>query len=54
MNELGQKLARATGRNDFEYEFYVVLDDDLNAFALPGGKCLSMLEPSLTPNQRQN
>jgi len=35
------KLAHATGR-DFEYEFYVVLDDDLNAFALPGGKCLSM------------
>jgi len=29
------KLAHATGRNDFEYEFYVVLDDDLNAFA-PG------------------
>jgi len=26
------KLAHATGRNDFEYEFYVVLDD-LNAFA---------------------
>jgi len=24
VNELGQKLARATGRNDFEYEFYVV------------------------------
>jgi len=28
MNDLGQKLAHATGRNDFEYEFYVVLDDD--------------------------
>jgi len=38
MNDLGQKTAHATGRNDFEYEFYVVLDDDLNAFALPGGK----------------
>jgi len=24
MNEPRQKLARATGRNDFEYEFYVV------------------------------
>jgi len=32
VNDLGQKLAHATGRNDFEYEFYVVLDDDLNAF----------------------
>lgn len=38
VNELGQKLAKVSGRNDFQYEFYVVLDDGLNAFALPGGK----------------
>lgn len=38
VNEVGQKLAHVAGRNDFKYEFYVVLDDDLNAFALPGGK----------------
>lgn len=38
LNEIGQKLAKVTGRNDFKYEFYVILDDDLNAFALPGGK----------------
>lgn len=38
VNELGQKLAKVSGRNDFQYEFYVVLDDQLNAFALPGGK----------------
>ncbi len=38
VNEIGQKLAQVAGRNDFKYEFYVVLDDDLNAFALPGGK----------------
>lgn len=38
VNEIGQKLAKAAGRNDFEYQFYVVLEDDLNAFALPGGK----------------
>lgn len=38
VNEIGQKLVRVSGRNDFQYEFYVVLDDDLNAFALPGGK----------------
>ena len=38
VNNLGQKLAQATGRNEFQYEFYVVLEDDLNAFALPGGK----------------
>ncbi len=38
VNEIGQKLAVVAGRNDFEYEFYVVMDDNLNAFALPGGK----------------
>lgn len=38
VNQLGQKLAATTGREDFKYEFYVVLDDKLNAFALPGGK----------------
>ena len=38
VNEIGQRLAKVAGRNDFKYEFYVVLDDDLNAFALPGGK----------------
>ncbi len=38
VNEIGQKLAQVAGRNDFQYEFYVVLEDDLNAFALPGGK----------------
>ncbi len=35
---LGQKLATAAGRNEFKYEFFVVLDDKINAFALPGGK----------------
>ena len=38
VNEVGQKLAHVAGRNDFKYEFSVVLEDDLNAFALPGGK----------------
>jgi predicted Zn-dependent protease len=38
VNGLGQKLANAAGRDEFKYEFYVVLDDKLNAFALPGGK----------------
>lgn len=38
VNELGQKLVQTAGRSDFEYEFYVVLDDELNAFSLPGGK----------------
>ncbi len=38
VNTLGAKLVNAAGRTDFKYEFYVVLDDKLNAFALPGGK----------------
>ncbi len=38
VRDLGQELAAVTGRDDLNYEFYVVLDPDLNAFALPGGK----------------
>lgn len=38
VNEIGQKLAQVAGRNEFQYEFDVVLDEQLNAFALPGGK----------------
>lgn len=38
VDDLGQKLAKAAGRSEFKYEFYVVEDDKLNAFALPGGK----------------
>jgi predicted Zn-dependent protease len=38
VDEVGQKMARLMGRDEFEYEFYVVDDDNLNAFALPGGK----------------
>jgi predicted Zn-dependent protease len=38
VREVGQKLAVLGGRDEFEYEFYVIMDDSLNAFALPGGK----------------
>jgi len=38
VREVGNKLATVASRDDFEYEFYVVMDDKLNAFALPGGK----------------
>lgn len=37
VNEIGRRIATVAGR-DFDYEFYVVMDDRLNAFALPGGK----------------
>ncbi|MEA5574538.1 M48 family metallopeptidase [Calothrix sp. UHCC 0171] len=38
VNEIGQKLAKVAGRNEFKYEFFVIPEADLNAFALPGGK----------------
>lgn len=38
VNELGNQIAKIAGRKDFKYEFNVILDDTLNAFALPGGK----------------
>ncbi|PZO43238.1 MAG: hypothetical protein DCF19_04595 [Pseudanabaena frigida] len=38
INTIGQKLAKSAGRDDFNYEFNIVQDKALNAFALPGGK----------------
>jgi predicted Zn-dependent protease len=38
VNEIGQRVAAVSGRSEFNYEFYVVSDRELNAFALPGGK----------------
>ncbi|WP_017652504.1 M48 family metallopeptidase [Fortiea contorta] len=38
VNEIGQKLAKVAGRNEFKYEFFVIPQPELNAFALPGGK----------------
>ncbi|MDB9495175.1 M48 family metalloprotease [Spirulina major CS-329] len=38
VDEIGQALAQTTGRDEFTYEFNIILDDTLNAFALPGGK----------------
>ncbi|HEY9769033.1 MAG TPA: M48 family metalloprotease [Coleofasciculaceae cyanobacterium] len=38
LNDIGQKLAKLMGRNEFEYEFNIVDDPTPNAFALPGGK----------------
>ncbi|WP_348252036.1 M48 family metalloprotease [Trichocoleus desertorum] len=37
VNEIGRRIATVAGR-DFKYEFHVIMDDRLNAFALPGGK----------------
>ncbi len=38
ITEIGQEVAGLMGRDEFEYEFYVIKDDAINAFALPGGK----------------
>lgn len=38
VSQIGRDTASLMGRDDFEYEFYVVQDDSFNAFALPGGK----------------
>lgn len=38
VDRIGQKIASASGREEFDYQFYVIMDDTLNAFALPGGK----------------
>ena len=38
VRRIGNRLAAVTGRRDLDYEFFVILDPELNAFALPGGK----------------
>jgi predicted Zn-dependent protease len=38
INAIGHDLARLSGRDEFDYDFYVLDDEALNAFALPGGK----------------
>lgn len=37
LDRIGQKVAASSDRNDLKYQFFVVENDDLNAFALPGG-----------------
>jgi predicted Zn-dependent protease len=38
VREVGQKLAKVSGRDEFNYEFYVIAEEEINAFAMPGGK----------------
>ncbi len=38
VRDIGNKLAEVAGRDEFNYQFYVINDERLNAFALPGGK----------------
>lgn len=38
IDRIGTNLAAVAGRDDLDYEFYIIEDDNLNAFALPGGK----------------
>lgn len=38
VKEVGERIAAATDREDFNWEFIVIDDPTANAFALPGGK----------------
>jgi predicted Zn-dependent protease len=35
--DLGRRIAAAGGQGELDYRFYVLVDDDINAFAAPGG-----------------
>lgn len=37
LNRVGQQVAASSDRQDLKYQFFVIEDNDLNAFALPGG-----------------
>lgn len=52
VNNLGKKLSEMTGRNEFEYNFYVINDENLNAFALPGGQVFVNLGAILKTNSQ--
>jgi predicted Zn-dependent protease len=38
VTRVGQRIAEATGRTDYRWEFTVIDDKQVNAFCLPGGK----------------
>jgi len=38
VRRVGNRIAVASGRTDFKWEFNVIVDETPNAFALPGGK----------------
>lgn len=38
IDNMGRRIVRTLGTQPFKYEFFVVRDDSLNAFAVPGGK----------------
>jgi predicted Zn-dependent protease len=38
LTRVGRRIADATGRTDYKWEFHVIDDKQVNAFALPGGK----------------
>jgi Zn-dependent protease with chaperone function len=38
IRSIGDRITRFMGRKDLEYDYFVVKDDTMNAFALPGGK----------------
>jgi len=37
INVIGDSIAKVTGRNDLDWQFYVVNSPEVNAFAVPGG-----------------
>ncbi len=38
VTRVGRRIAEATGRSDYQWEFRVIEDPQVNAFCLPGGK----------------
>ena len=38
ISDMGARIVKTLGTQPFKYEFFVVRDDSLNAFAVPGGK----------------
>ncbi len=37
LNRIGQRVAQVSDRQDYQYHFYLIEKDELNAFTVPGG-----------------
>ena len=38
LRRIGEKIAQVSDRQDYEYQFFLVQSDELNAFTIPGGR----------------
>lgn len=38
VRQIGERVAKASDRQDYDYQFFLIEEDELNAFTVPGGR----------------